>query len=273
MEHLKKYGGYALITGASAGIGREFARLLAAAGVDCFLVARREARLQELQQELESKHQVRVKYAAVDLAAEDAIAQVQAAAAGDTIGILINNAGFGDGGEFQTRAPERMEEMIRLNCLAPVLLSRAFMPAMIERKRGAMIMVSSALGIAPCPFEAVYGATKAFDLSFGGALWGELEGTGVDVTTICPALTETEFMVSEGFTESQAKQAYRRSDSAELIARITLEGLGKQPFVYAKDSKKMAMARRVMPLPGVTRMVRGFMKRAKTARREAEAAG
>jgi len=269
MEHLKRYGGYALITGASAGIGREFARLLAQAGVDCFLVARREARLQELKAELEKHYKVRVKYAAEDLASEGAAGRIAAAAEGDEIGILINNAGFGDGGEFQTRAPERMEEMIKLNCLAPVLLSRAFLPGMIARGRGGMIMVSSALGIAPCPFEAVYGATKAFDLSFGGALWGELEGTGVDVSTICPALTDTEFMAAEGFTEAQARQAYKNADSPVHIARIALEGLGTQPFVYAKDASRLALARRVMPLPRATRLVRGIMKGAKLARREA----
>ena len=263
MKDLKSYKGYALITGASAGIGREFARLIAKEGVDCAIVARRAERLEELKAELTTKHGVEVLCIAEDLTAEGGVDRVVEQCAGIDVGILVNNAGFGDGGLFHTRESARMEEMIRLNCTVPAVLTRAIIPQMLERKAGAIIMVSSGLGIVPCPYEAVYGATKAFDLSFGGALWAEYKDDGIDVTTICPALTATEFMAVEGFTEEQAAAAYKNADSAEEIAQMTLEGLGQKPVVLAKDSSKIWTARRILPFTRSIKILQGFMAGAK----------
>lgn len=260
MSRLSEYGGYALVTGASSGIGREFARQLASAKVPCFLVARREERLRELQEELSTQHSVDVQYAALDLSEEDCADRLLEATAEIPIGILVNNAGFGDGGGFETKDPKRMAEMIRLNCTAPVLLTRAFLPAMLERGKGAVIMVSSALGLVGCPFEAVYGATKAFDVSFGEALWGELENTPIDVTTVCPALTRTEFMIVEGFSENVASKVYQKADSPEYIAQIALKGLGKSPVVMAKVAKMINALRRVVSRGRAVKLVGANMR-------------
>lgn len=259
MNDLKKYNGYAFITGASAGIGREFARQIAAQGVDCAVVARRADRLEELKTELNEKHGVDVRPIPADLTAPDGVQRVVDMCSDIKIGILINNAGFGDGGLFHTRDPDRMDEMIRLNCTVPALLTRAIIPQMLERKNGAIIMVSSGLGIVPCAYEAVYGATKAFDLSFGGALWAEYKDDGIDVTTICPALTATEFMSVEGFSGEQAKAAYKNADTADHIARITLEGLGKKPIVLASDAAKIWTARRLLPITRSINVLKGIM--------------
>ncbi len=261
MKNLKEYGGYALVTGASAGIGTEFARQIAAQGVSCVLVARRQDRLEALRDELTRAHKVDVRCVAFDLSREDCAERLLEATKDIPVGILVNNAGFGDGGAFETKRPERMAEMIKLNCIAPALLSRAYVPAMLERKRGAIVMVSSGLGIVACPYEAVYGATKAFDLSLGEALSSELEGTGVDVVTICPAATATEFLAVEGFTEEECKKAYRNADTAEYIARITLEGLGRKTVVLAKDSAMINAVRRVVPRSRAVSILKSNMKR------------
>ena len=117
---------------------------------------------------------------------------------------------------------------------------------MLERGKGAIIMVSSALGLVGCSYEAVYGATKAFDVSFGEALWGEMENTPIDVTTVCPALTKTEFMLVEGYTEQDAEKAYSKADLPEDIARIALNGLGKVPVSMAKDAKLINTVQRTL---------------------------
>ena len=261
MKNLKDYRGYALITGASAGIGREFARLIAAEGVNCIVVARRKDRLIELQEELQAAYGVDVRVVAMDLGTDDCAERLLEATGELPVGILVNNAGFGDPGPFAERSPAKIAAMIKLKCLAPALLTRAYLPPMIKRGTGAMIMVSSALGLVGCPYEATYAATKAFGLSLGEALWGEFEDLPIDICTICPASTETEFLEAEGYTPEQVKRAYKNADSAEYIARITLEGLGKKPVVMARDAKLLNNLRRFVSRGNAVRIVRGSMRR------------
>jgi short-subunit dehydrogenase len=225
---MKNYGGWALITGASAGIGREFARAIAARGVSCVLVARRVERLEALAGELRRKPGVECRCVSQDLAAADAVARVAEAVADIRIGILVNNAGIGHAGQFESREPERLAAMIQVNCAVPALLTRALIPPMIERRRGAIIMVSSLLGLLPCPFEAVYAASKAFDLHLGEALYSEYRGTGIDVITLCPQATKTEFLVAQGFSREASNARHRMASRPKDIVELTLRKLGKR---------------------------------------------
>ena len=186
--------GRAVITGASAGIGEEFARQLAAAGFDLTLVARRAERLQALAAELSAAHGIRAEAWPADLADEgDVTALANRLAAADDLVLLVNNAGFGTRGEFVEVALERTLDMIRVHVLATVTLCRAAAPGMIARGGGAIINVSSIAAFFPSAGGANYGATKAYLNAFSEALAAELQATGVVVQALCPGFTTTEF--------------------------------------------------------------------------------
>jgi uncharacterized protein len=246
MRDLKKYGGWALITGASAGIGREFARAIAAHGVDCVLVARRTERLEALAEELHQAHGVECLCITQDLSAEDCVEEVMAAIGDRSVGILVNNAGFGHAGEFATRDPERLAAMVKLNCLTPTLLTRAIVPGMAERNAGAIIMVSSLAGFCGTPYESVYGATKAFGLSLGDALHVELRRSGIDVITLCPAHTATEFFEAEGLPEDVIKVTTHMASTPEHVVAITLRKLGRSAIAKPLLAKIFTFAGRGM---------------------------
>jgi uncharacterized protein len=188
-------GRTALITGASAGLGREFARLAARDGHDVVLVARRKDRLLELAKELESAHAVRSTVIDADLADYRAPQGVfdHVKAAGLSIDILINNAGFGSHGNFVDADLAREAEMVDVNIRALMALTHLFVPPMLARKSGRVLNVASLAGFVPGPKMATYYASKAFVLSFTEALAMELRGTGVTVTASCPGPVATEF--------------------------------------------------------------------------------
>jgi len=193
---MKLDGCSALITGASAGIGDEFARQLAMRAQSLVLVARREERLNELREELQHRNaQLNVHVRAVDLCDKSQIDDLIAWLERDKINIdcLINNAGLGDYGSFATSDPERNGRIIQVNIVALTLLTRRLLPQMIARKRGAILNVSSSAGFLPIPGMAVYGASKAYVNSLSEALRAELRGTGVTVTALCPGPVHTEF--------------------------------------------------------------------------------
>lgn len=183
----------ALVTGASSGIGAAFARALRARGEKLILVARRAERLRSLAQELGGEQVVAVL--PFDLAGTGSGGRLEAEVRerGLAVDLLVNNAGFGATGHFARGDPARLAGMVDLNARAVVELSRAFLPGMLERRRGRIINVASTAAFQPCPFFAVYAASKAFVLSFTEALHDELSGTGVGVQVLCPGLTSTEF--------------------------------------------------------------------------------
>jgi len=193
---MKIDGSNALITGASAGIGREFARLLANRARTLVLVARREQRLNELRDELRNRNpQLDVRVRAVDLCRKSQIDDLIAWLDQNKIDIdfLINNAGLGDYGSFATSDPQRDDRIIQVNVVAVTLLTRSLLPQMIARKRGAILNVSSSAGFLPIPGMAVYAASKAYVNNFSEALRAELRGTSVTVTALCPGPVHTEF--------------------------------------------------------------------------------
>lgn len=193
--------GTALVTGASSGIGREIARLHAAAGGDLVVVARRAERLAALKAELEAAHGVAVHALAVDLARPDIADAVAAFLAehGIVIDVLVNNAGVGGGGPMQAAPPGRDLGIVAVNVAAPVALCRLVVPGMVARGAGRVLNVGSIVGFAPGPWLAAYAASKAFLLSFSEALAEELSGTGVTVTYLAPGLTATEFHAAAGY--------------------------------------------------------------------------
>jgi short-subunit dehydrogenase len=196
-------GSTALVTGASSGIGVEIARSLARRGHNVTLLARRKERLEQLAHELRNEHGVRAEVIACDVANAAAREQllVELAQLRLTVDILVNNAGYGTGGRFHTLALDRELAMVRLNSEAVVALCGTFVPGMVARRRGAVLNVASTIGFQPVVNEATYGATKAFTLSFTEALHGELAGTGVTVTALCPGPVKTEFMNDPGVQE------------------------------------------------------------------------
>jgi len=224
----ERYGEWALVTGASAGIGLEFARAFARAGLSCVLAARREDRLKALGDELSKAHGIQTRAVAVDLAAQDGADKLADAVADLPIGILVNNAGFGYAGRFDKLETDRLRAMVMVNCVAPVVLTSRILPAMVKRGRGAVIIVGSVAGRQPLPLHAVYSATKAFDQFLGEALWAELQGTGIDALCVEPGPTATEFQTVAG-----EQVGPNHGEPAENVVAIALEALGKHPSVVS----------------------------------------
>ena len=221
-----RYGEWAVITGASAGIGAEFARALARQGISCVLTARREDRLRELASELEKNYQVSTRIVPVDLADSAGAERLIEAVEDLEVAMLVNNAGFGYAGRFDKLERKRLREMITLNCTAPVVLTHALLPGMCERGRGAVIVTGSAAGRQPLPLHGVYSATKSFDLLFGESLAVELKDQGIDVLVIEPGSTETEF-------QRVAGEIAHSGESAEAVVALALRELGRQPSVMS----------------------------------------
>jgi len=188
-------GSTALVTGASSGIGSAFAGALAARGLDIVLVARSGDRLVELARRLTAAHGVRAEVVVADLGQPGAADQVRAEVErrGLTVDVLVNNAGFATHGPFETLDPARDREEVAVNVGAVVDLAHAFLPGMAARGRGALVNVASTAAFQPVPWMAVYGATKAFVLSFSEALAEEYRGRGVRVLALCPGATATAF--------------------------------------------------------------------------------
>ena len=230
-----------LITGASSGIGAEIARGLAARGLSLALVARREDRLQELAEEITARHGVEAEVVAGDVSDERSreklIAEVEKR--GLTIEVLVNNAGFGSGGRFTKLDADKEASMVRTNCEAVVALTGHYLPQMAERGRGAVLNVASLIAFQPVPFQATYGATKAFVLSFTDALHEEMRGTGVTVCAVCPGPVRTEFGEQGGFGGADDRipgalwlEATKVAEDAiralEAGDRVTVPGAGNQ---------------------------------------------
>jgi short-subunit dehydrogenase len=238
-----------LITGASGGIGLEFARLAAASGHDLVLVARSGARLADISSELEKQHGVTVRTVVADLAEPDAAAAVAAAVEDRLPDILINNAGVGGQGRFAVQRPLGSDlAMIRLNVLSLVELTGLLLPGMVARGSGGILNVASTAGYLPGPGQAVYYASKAFVKSFSEALTEECRGTGVRVTALCPGPVDTGFAQASGLSESLLMKAPGKVPAAD-VARIGWEALaaGRAVVVPGLMSRVAMQSLRVAP--------------------------
>jgi len=250
----ERYGGWALVTGASAGIGEAFARAAAADGMPCVLVARRRDRLEKLAAELERAHGVETRTVPVDLAEPEGADRVADAVADLDVGLLVNNAGFGGIGRFDKAETQRLRDMVQVNCLAVLTLAHRLLPRMIERGRGAMVVTGSVSGRQPLPLHAVYSATKVFDQHLAEALWVETRGTGVDVLCIEPGSTVTEF-------SREAGQLDHAGETPEQVVATALEGLGRQGTIVSGwlNYLRAMLAPRVASRPMVAFVARDVM--------------
>ena len=241
-----------LITGASAGLGVEFARQCAARGEELVLVARRRDRLDALAEAIGGKAHV----FPLDLArAEAATSLIEAVEAeGLSVDILINNAGFGLAGKFARLPLERQREMVDLNVATLTELTRLVLPAMQERGRGAILNVASTAAFQPGPNMAVYYATKAFVLSFSEALHHELKGTGIKVSCLCPGPTATEFGEVAGVNSPMLS---RITADAAGVVRAGLKGLDRNRAVVIPGiaNKTTAQSSRFLPRAAMRRIV------------------
>jgi short-subunit dehydrogenase len=217
----------AVVTGASSGIGKALAEIHAERGGDLVVVARSGDKLQQLKQELESKHSgVKVHVIEKDLTAQNACREVydEVKAANIQVDYLINNAGFGGVGAFHERDWEDDHSMIQLNIVALTALTRFFLPDMVTRGTGKVLNVSSTASLMPGLLQAVYFASKAYVTSFSNAISEELDGTGVTVTALLPGATETDFAKTSGMDNTKL---FKEADvfSAESVAKDGYEGM------------------------------------------------
>ncbi|MCP5067148.1 MAG: SDR family NAD(P)-dependent oxidoreductase [bacterium] len=252
----ERYGDWALVTGASAGIGSEFARALAREGVSCVLAARREDRLKELGEEIARDHGVDFRTVPVDLSTATGVELLLSQVADLEIGMLVNNAGFGYTGRFDKQDRDRLSQMVQLNCAAPVALAAELLPGMRERGRGAVIFTGSVAGSQPLPLHALYSATKSFDNLLAEGLWGELQGTGVDVLALLPGATESEFVEAAGGLP-------HAGEPPERVVEVALDALGFQPSVISGwfNWLRANLAFRIMPRSWLTLVARDFTEK------------
>lgn len=252
---------WALVTGASAGIGAGLARELAGHGAKLILTARRRDRLEALAQELMSRG-TEVRIVAADLLDPNAPRQIYDATegAGIAVDILINNAGLGQFGAFAQSPIEQELAQVRVNCEAVVHLARLFVPKMVERRRGWMLVVASTASFQPIPFFGTYAATKVFDRFFSQALAEEVKEFGVKVTALCPGPTDSEF-----WNVARTHTFKRNIQPTQEVAKLGIDALarGKRTIIANVQGRITAFIVRFVPVGLITRTI------AKVARREA----
>ena len=254
-------GKWALVTGASAGIGWELARQLAAAGANVVLTARRRARLESLAAQVRADYGVKAEVFSCDLAQREAPAAIeQFTTQRDLrIDVLVNNAGFGAFGKFHQVSAARLLEMVEVNVNAVLHLTHLYLPGMIERRRGDVLIVSSVAGFQAIPNYATYAATKTFELHFGEALAEEVREHGIHVCTVCPGTTATEFQQVAG----SPPHPMRKPDPPEKVARIALDALARGKTCKITGTKYWVAvhAQRVLPRGAPARIAAKLYRR------------
>ena len=264
-------GKTALITGASSGIGEAFAQILAARGMHVVLVARSAEKLRVLAQALSEQHGIRADVVPADLCREGAAQEVyrRTQTLGVAVDLLVNNAGFGTYGGFATLAPEREHEEIMLNVTALVDLTHAFVPTMVERKAGGVINVASMAAFQPMPYQAVYGAAKAFVLSFSLALWAEYRKLGVRVVALCPGPTATNFFTILGADDVPGMGSMHSPEAVVMTGLHALE----QGRPYAVDGRSNAFGVHLTHMAPLALMARVFARVMRPRKQEARPGG
>ena len=244
-----RYGPWAVITGASAGIGAEFALRIAERGINVVLIARRRNRLEELASTIEDMYRVQVRVAPVDLASRDLIEVLRPVLADIDIGLLVNCAGYGSSGPFLDMDPSVQESMINVNCRASTLLTHEIVQGMREQGRGGVIFVSSVNGFCASRGMVNYNATKAYDLLFAEGLAEELRPYGVDVQALCPGGTLTEFQRVAGLdVRNFGPLARLMFMTPTSVVATSLRALGHRVTVIPGLLNKLAvLTMRLMP--------------------------
>lgn len=259
---------WVLVTGASSGLGEEFARQLAASGANLILTARSHSALEQLGRQLSRERGVETRVVIADLA-EPGGAQAlcrDVDALGLPVEHLINNAGFGGTGPFADQDQDELGRMVRLNCEALLTLARHFLPAMLARGKGGILNVASTAALQPMPFMAAYAATKAFVLDLSVAIAEEVRGSGVHITALCPGPVPTGFQQRAGIRPDRTRRL------AELTATETVErGLnayaaGRAVCITGAVNNAHAAVAKLLPRGLAARAVKSAMKRMGRAR-------
>jgi uncharacterized protein len=265
MGTFRGWGGSALITGASGGIGHALAHRLAARGMDVILVARSGDALRTLAGELHAAHGITALPVECDLSTVSTEADLaerlgDLGTPGASVDLLVNNAAFGIYGAFPARGGDREAEMLRLNLVAPVLLTARFLPQMRARGHGVVLQVASTAAFAPVPYQGSYAATKAHLVSWTHALDTELRGSGVRACVLCPGSTRTGFHAVSGSAEERERKL--RQQEADDVARECLDGLdrGKRVIVTGTHNRLYAKVARILPPAWAARAVAVAMR-------------
>jgi short-subunit dehydrogenase len=221
--------GFALITGASSGMGYEYAKLFARDGKNVVVLARSRDKLEGLKRDLEKEHGTKVMVLVKDLsdpkAPQDVFSELEKA--GINVDVLVNNAGYNVYGKFQDTDWQREADMVQVNVLALTLLTKLFLKKMLEKKAGKILNISSTVGYMPSPWSSVYGGTKHYVLGFSNAIAHELKGTGVSVTCFCPGNTKTLFFERAGAEGCKADKRGIMQMDAATAARHAYRALQK----------------------------------------------
>ena len=253
-------GKWALVTGASAGIGVALAEELAIGGTHLVLTARRLDRLQEVAENLRKRHGVQALVFAADLTRRDAPASIYefCRQKGLRIDLLVNNAGFGQYGEVPQVQTQRLLDMVEVNCTAVVHLTRLFLPEMVARRGGDILILASTAAFQAVPYISTYAATKAFDLYFAEGLAEEMKPHGIRVCALCPGSTESEFHAVAGQEQFTAKN----QEPADKVARTGLKALvaGKSYVICGVGNYLGAHSQRLVPRRVVTRVAANMFR-------------
>jgi uncharacterized protein len=253
-----RYGPWAVITGASDGIGRALARALAGRGINLVLTARNQIRLEALAQELRADHGIETRVIAADLADSARAAAVADQTRDLDVGLIVLAAGFGTAGPFAELALSSELEMIAVNITAVTALAHAFTPRLIARRRGGVVMFGSITGWQGVPGHSAYAATKAYAQAFAEGLYGELRPHGVDVLSVAPGPVHTGFAARAGLT-------MKKATTPNVVANATLAALGRRVTIAPGLRAKLLTAG-LTPLPRRARsvIVAGVMRRMRT---------
>ena len=226
MTFADRFGPWALVTGASSGIGESFARALAARGLHLVITARRAAVLETLASSLRREHGVEVLPVGLDLSRPDFLPALAAACEGKDLGLVVSNAGFGLKGEHHKLAADALTAMVNVNALAPMLIAHHFAPRLIARGKGGLLFTGSIESYLGFPWSSAYAASKAFVTVLGEGLWGELERRGVDVLVLSPGSTDTAALTLQGIDRSKIPGRIMPPDE---VVGLALAQLGKRP--------------------------------------------
>ncbi len=262
----------ALVTGASNGIGLELAKILARERYNLILVARTQSKLEELAKEFEKKHEIKCHVIAMDLSYHGAARELydRVLKLGVSLEILINNAGFGDAGEFINSQTTKVESMMTLNMETLTLVTRYFAAHMVNRGSGRILNIASTAAFQPGPYMAVYYATKAYVLSFTEALAVELTGTGVTATALCPGPVLTGFQAAANMASDAGMLKTPAMLSANKVAEIGYESMksGEPLAVAGVVNQIMAFSTRFAPRKVAAKIASRFNQSARTVRRK-----
>ncbi len=244
MQWHDKYGPWALVTGASSGLGTEFVKQLAARGLNVVLAARREERMEALAEGVRRVHGVQTRVVPVDLTDRNACRLVGERTSDLEVGLLVNNAGFGLSGAHADLDPDRVVNMTVLNCVVPVMLTNHYLPPMLTRGRGGLVFLASTAAYQATPYLGVYGATKAFNLLMGESLWKEYRPKGIDCLSLSPGFTKTEFTRVAHIKDASGF----REATPDAVVSLALRKLGRKPSViHGVANKVLNFTGRLIP--------------------------